>query len=167
MGIRLNQALEDGIYDWARLTLPSNVSIIWDKPGVPRPDKPYLLLNFSSGPVKVDGGEMAYKQLDTWTYTWRKSIALSVSVIADEYYLRYMTQLLNSLDCELYYLELQKVGFACWGYDGPWDVTELIDSQFEFRVNASITLSYGEDIDYELGEIHSVNVNGNITDINA
>jgi hypothetical protein len=167
MGIRLNQTLEDGVYNWATTALPSNVTVIWDKPGEPRPDKPYLVLNFPSGPVKTDGPDQEYKQTDTWTYTWRKRIILSVGIIADEDYLKYMSMLLNSLDYEPYYLELQKVGFACWGYNGPWDVSELIDSQFEFRANADIVLSYGEDIDYAPGEIHSVKVNDRIIDINA
>lgn len=167
MQIRLNQTLEKGIYDWARLTLPDAVEIIWDRPGEDRPSKPYLVLNFLTGPIKVDGAEVTYKETDVWTYTWRKRITLSVTIIADENYMTYMTQLLNSLDCESKYIELQKVGFACWGYDGPWDVSELIKSQYEFRVNANITLSYGEDIDYTDGEIHSVNLNGEIIDINA
>lgn len=167
MGIRLLESLENGIHNFATESLPSNVTVIWDKPGEDRPLKPYLTLNFSSGPRPIGKPGIKYKSLDTWTYCWRKVITLSVSIVADSNYLNYLTQLLNGLDYEPYYEKLTEVGLASWGYEGPWDVSELIDSKYEFKANADITLSYGEDIDYVPGEIHSVNVNGQIVDINA
>lgn len=165
--IRLNETLEDGIYDWARAALPDDINIIWDRPSEDRPAKPYLILNFLTGPIQVDGPELKYKETDVFTYTWRKVITLSVTLVSDNNYMVHMERLLNSLDVETYSLNLKNVGFACWGYEGPWDISELIETKYEFRVNANIMLSYGEEIDYNIGEINSVNLNGNIIDINA
>ena len=75
MAYRLDQVKEDAIYDFAYASIGPDVKIIWDKPNAPRPSLPYITLNFIGGPIQLgDKPARKYKELDTWTYYFKKRI---------------------------------------------------------------------------------------------
>jgi len=166
MAYRLDQAKEDAIYDWAVASLGSEVSIIWDKPNTERPELPYVTLNIIGGPIPLgDRPAREYKELDTWVYYFKKRVTLSIHIFGYSDHLNKMGTLLNSLylDSKVEILNLAEL--ACWGYDGPMDMSEFIDTEWEFRSYADIFLSYGTDVDDVCGEIHKIEVNNQIIEV--
>lgn len=165
MAYRLDQTKEDAIYDWAHAVLPT-VSIIWDKPSAPRPDLPYITLNIIGGPIDLsDRTAYKYKELDTWTYKFKKRITLSINIFGYENHMNLMETLLDSLQLDSKIEILNLVGLACWGYDGPRDLSIQRDTEWEFRSQADIFLSYGKEVDDVPGEVQSIELNGEIISI--
>jgi len=167
---KLDQVKEDAIYDFAVASLSiltPTIEVIWDKPDDDqRPPRPYLTLNILGGPILVgDRPVKKYKELDTWTYQFKKRITLSINIFAYENHTRIMEVLLNSLCFDSKVEILNFAGIAHWGYDGPRDMSEVRDTKWEFRSQADIFLSYGENMDDIPKEIHKVEINGKIIDI--
>jgi len=161
MGYRLDQVKEDAIYDWAVASLGVGVNAIWDKPGSPRPAKPYVTLNILGGPSLVgDRAEHQYKTLDTWEYNFVKKFTLSINIYADDNHLNLMQKIINSFYLESKLEILQLKGLALWGYDGPADLSALIETEWEFRSHIDVFMSYGEAFDDIPGEIQKIELNG-------
>ena len=166
MAYRLDQTKEDAIYDWAFASLGSNISVIWDKPNTKRPALPYVTLNIIGGPIPLgDRPANKYKELDTWTYQFKKRITLSINLFGYSDHLNKMEILLNSLYLDSKREILNSTGLACWGYDGPRDISSFIDTEWEFRSYSDIFLSYGEDVDDISREIQKININGQTIEI--
>jgi len=165
MAYRLDQTKEDAIYDWAVASLP-NITVIWDKPSASRPELPYITLNILGGPIKLSNRVPSrYKQLDTWTYYFKKKITLSINIFGYEDHLNKIETLLNALDLDSKIEILNVSGLACWGYDGPRDLSMLRDTEWEFRSQADIFLSYGQNVDDIPGEVQSIELNGEVISI--
>jgi hypothetical protein len=166
MAYRLNQEKEDAIYDWAYASLDSEIPVIWDKPNAPRPVLPYLTLNIIGGPILIgDRPVKKYKELDTWTVQFKYRFTLSVNMFGYEDHLSKMNTLLHSLYLPSKIEILNLVGLANWGIDGPRDISALIDTEWEYRSQADIFMSYGEDIDDITGEIQKIELNEQIIEI--
>lgn len=166
MAYRLDQQKEDAIYDWAVASLGVGTPVIWDKPNAPRPELPYSTLNIIGGPIPVgDRPSRTYKELDTWTYHFKFRMTLSVNILGYSDHLTKMNTLLNSLYLPTKIEILNTVGLACWGVDGPRDLSVKMDTEWELRSHADIFLSYGEDVDDVPGEIQKIELNGQIIEI--
>jgi len=165
MAYRLDQTKEDAIYDWAAASL-SGTQIIWDKPNAPRPMLPYVTLNIIGGPINLaNKTPYKYKELDTWTYQFKKRITLSVNIFGYENHLNLIESLLDSLELDSKIEILNIAGLACWGYDGPIDLSIKRDTEWEFRSQADVFLSYGKNVDDIPGEVQSIELNGEIISI--
>lgn len=165
MAYRLDQTKEDAIYDWAIASLV-NIPVIWDKPNAPRPALPYVTLNIIGGPIPVgDRPVRRYKTLDTWTFYFKYRITLSINIFGYEDHLIKMNTMLNSLYLPSKIEILNLAGMACWGTDGPRDLSVLMDTEWEFRSHADVFLSYGKNVDDVPGEIQKLEVNGQIIQI--
>lgn len=165
MAYRLNQSKEDAIYDWAVASLP-NTTVIWDKPNGPRPVLPYVTLNILGGPIPVgDRPDCNYKELDKWTYTFRKRITLSINVYGYEDHFNKAQTLADCLYIQTKIDILNLAGMACWGYSGPMDMSKFVDTEWELRSQLDVILSYGENIDDSPGEVHKIEINGRTIEI--
>lgn len=163
---RLNQVLEDGIFDWVTACLDSNVAVIWDKPDETRPEKPYCTLNILSGPFNVNTrGENSYKELDTYEYYFNKRFTLSVNIYGNEYTNKQIDYILNGTMLETKLQILRVAGLSIWGINGPNDISRPIDSEYELRNQLDIYFSYGELVEDITGEIHKVSLNGDIIEL--
>jgi len=166
MAYRLDQTKEDAIYDFVVASLGIDVAVIWDKPNAKRPDLPYVTLNISGGPIAIDDRpSMQYKTLDTWTYGFKKRITLSINFFGYElhqYYLERISQCLY-IDDKVELLNVD--GLACWGFDGPRDLSSIVDTEFEFRGQLDVFLSYGDTIDSSPGEIKKIGLNGEVIEV--
>lgn len=163
---RLDRTKEDTIYDWAVASLGPDIRVIWDKPNEDRPPLPYVTLNIISGPIMLgDRPATKYKSLDTWVYQFKYRITLSVNVIGYAKHQEMMATLLNSLHLGSKIEILNLGGLANWGYDGPRDLSTFMDTEWEYRSQADIFLSYGEDVEDVTGEIQKLEVNGQIIEI--
>ena len=160
---RLNQVLEDAIFDWVTSCISSNVELIWDKPDETRPAKPYCTLNIISGPVNVNiRGEYSYKTLDTYEYYFNKRFTLSINVYGNEYTNREIDYVLNGTMLESKLQTLRTAGLSIWGVNGPNDISRPIDSGYEQRDHLDVYFSYGEVIEDVPGEISTVSLNGTV-----
>lgn len=165
MAYRLDQTKEDAIYDWAVASLPG-VTVIWDKGNGPRPPLPYITLNILGGPIPVgDRPDLDYKQTDTYIYTFRKRITLSINVIGYEDHFNKAQTLADCLYIQTKIDILNLAGMACWGYSGPLDVSKFVDTEWEFRSQLDVFLSYGTNIEDSPGEVHKIGINGQTIEI--
>jgi len=161
MAYRLDSNLEDAIYDWAVDCLGSEVTVIWDKPEDTRPNKPYCTLNISTPPYNIgDRGENWYKSLDTWEYYFTKIFTLSVNIYGDEYVSQLMTNVYNGTFLETKLQTLRAEGMAIHNRIGPNDLSIPLETEFEFRNQLDIMISYGVLVSDIPGEISKVSVNG-------
>jgi hypothetical protein len=169
---RLNQTLENTIYNWvvSAVSSKAGITVIWDKQssqgagqGV-QPSEPFMTLNFISGPNKVGTPEQVDKPgvEDTITRIFRKTVTLSVQVFAFEDYLEIMSLVINAteLDSKLDILRAQ--GIAIWGVSNINDLSELTEAQYRFRANIDIIIAYGEEIDDVTGQINTVEMTGQV-----
>lgn len=166
MAYRLDQAKEDAIYDWAVASLGAGIPVIWDKPSTERPELPYVTLNIIGGPIPLgDRPASKYKELDTWTYQFKKRITLSIDFLGYSDHFNKMEILTNSLYLDTKIQILNLAGLACYGFEGPLDISEFVDTEWEFRSHSDVFLSYGEDIDDIPREIQKIELNGYIIEI--
>ena len=161
---RFSVRAELAIYDWISHAMNCdgrewNASVIWDKPGKDRPSKPYITLDITSGPTTVGKVDIKYNGLDAYSYTYRKTITLAINVIAENGYLYHINKILNSFYKECCYVYLKRAGLVYWRHYGPFDSSELLDAEFEFRASADIILAFGHTEIVKSGEIHKVKVN--------
>lgn len=165
-GYRLSEVYESAIYNWAYSSLGSCVTIIWDKPNAPRPELPYVTLAILGGPIPLDDRpQNQYKSFDTWTYTFRKRITLSINVFGYDDCFSKAQLLADSLYLASKILILNSAGIACYGTDGPRDMSQFIDTQWEFRAQLDVFLSYGMTRDDSPGEIQKIGLNGRTIEI--
>lgn len=165
MTYRLDQVKEDAIYDFIKAVVGSNVNVIWDKPGENRPEKPYVTLCIISGPTKIGNRTgMIRKETDTYIRYFQKKITLSVGVFTDsnDGYIINNIQDATLLDDKLTYL--RNKGIAIWDIIGPFDISKVIDDDWEYRSHLDIIMSYGENKDDITGEIRKVEINNIIID---
>lgn len=161
---RFSVQAELAIYDWMVHTMNCDgtdwgATVIWDKPNKTRPQKPYITLNITNGPTSIDTVDIAYVSTDTYAYTYRKIITLTINVFSDNGYLYHINKILNSFTKECCYSHLRDAGLAYWTHSGPSDISELLDSEFEFRATADVVLSFGHTETVTSGEMHKVKIN--------
>jgi len=165
MAYRLDQTKEDSIYDFVKDIVGSNVNVIWEEQGEDRPSKPYVSLCIISGPTKIGNrAEMTYKETDIYTRYFQKKFTLSVGVFANDNDGYIINNIQNSLYLESKLNILRNGGIAVWDQIGPFNVSKVIDDDWEYRSHLDIIMSYGENIDDETGEIRKVEVNSQIID---
>jgi hypothetical protein len=123
-------------------------------------------LGIIGGPILLgDRPARKYKELDTWTYLYKKRITLSINVFGYSDHLNKNEILLNSLFMDSKIEILNLAGIACWGCEGPKDISSFVDTEWEFRSFSDIFLSYGEDVDDVSKEIQKIEVNGQIIEV--
>lgn len=160
MAYRLDSTKEDGIYDFIKDIVGSSVNVIWDKPGEYRPEKPYVTISILNGPTKIgDRAEVRYKETDTWRYYFEKSFTLSIGTYANSNDIDLMNDIDNGLYLETKLDILRNVGLAVWTINGPFDMSTVIDDDWEYRYHLDVVMAYGEFVDDIPGEIHQVELN--------
>ncbi len=153
---RIDESKELVLCNWVSSTL--GITTIWDRPGKDRPVLPYATLNFLGGSRSEGSPEEIYKTDDTFTYPARKVITFSVQIFAENGYLEYADDLINSLELPTVQDSLRVAGFAIRGHSDPLDISRLLDTKFEMRVAVDIFLAYEKDIDDIPGEIRRVSI---------
>ena len=59
---------------------------------------------------------------------------------------------------------LKKEGLSVWTVSTINDLSELVETQFRFRANIDIIMSYGEEIEDDVGQIDEVKMTGQVGD---
>ena len=154
MPYRLNEAIENKLIEWAGTQ--TGITFIWDKQEAERPSLPYGTLNILTGAnIEVEPSSN-YKELDTFTKTFRKTFIISVNIYADDMYLTYLDNLKESTYLGSVKLDLESVGVVCRSVETIIDLSELVDTKYEFRCQADFNMAYVTERDVVSGEIQRV-----------
>jgi len=151
----IDATLEDAIYDF--IASASGLTPIWAYPDTDRPPLPYITMNISSGPSKV--GEVTERRVseDVFKYhqVWR--FTLSINVYSLTNHMECLTKIITATSLPSKIEILRLAGLAVWGPPGPTtDITELLNTSFEPRGHVDLFMSYGEETNDTVGEIHTV-----------
>jgi|GEM_PF-1893403 len=164
----LDPTLQDAIQSFVvAATGLAGSKVIWLNQDTLRPAVPYVGLNISSGPRKTGHAEIKYKELDTFTYPFRKEITLSVNVYADSGWLNTIQDIINALELPTKQLILQNAGIAILDNTDPLDVSELLNDITEGRGAVDIFLGYATEVDDISGEIESVKIDQTVGDFES
>lgn len=145
------------------------LTIIWDKQttqspiNAPLPALPFATMNISKIPTKV--GTPTQRNIrsgDEYKYRFNKELTLTVNIYADDMYLKYLEQLLNCLEISTKLDILSAEGISVLGYSDPNDISELLESKYEFRCQVDIQILYGYEVIDTPGYIDTVQVDGDI-----
>jgi len=160
----INPTLQDAIFDFiVSASGFAEDKVIWNLPGIKRPEPPYLLLSISSGPRKTGNAETIYTGTqDQFKYPFRKEITLTVNSYADSGWLSVIGDITNGLELPTKQLILRDAGIAILNSTDPLDLSELLETDFEGRGAVDIFLAYTEEIIDTTGEIESVKIDQTI-----
>lgn len=145
------------------------LTIIWDKQttqdpiNAPLPSLPFATMNISKIPTKV--GTPTQRNLragDDYKFRFNKELTLTVNIYADDMYLKYLERLLNCLEISNKLDILSTEGISVLGYSDPNDISELLESKWEFRCQVDIQILYGYEVIETVGYIDTVEVDGDI-----
>lgn len=157
---RLDATKQKAIKLWIQSAL--SITAIWDKQNAIRPALPYISVNIITGPQLDGTPERTYKELDVYTYIFRKIFTLSVQVHSQTNHIALLSTLLNSIILPTQRATLRAAGLSIYNDTdiSITDVSELIDTGFEKRASMDITFAFAEEIDDSPGEIQTMQLVG-------
>lgn len=160
---RLNSAIETAIFNWIDGATSTAVTTIWDKQSRNRPSLPYITLNISTGPILEGTPHLAYDDTDDYNHQFKKKFTLSVNSYAANNHLGLIEDIGNSM-----YFESNKVNFRAANLQvrsqsDIRELSELLDTKYEFRAGIDFFCSYGEDVSETIGYINQVTYSGTLT----
>ena len=157
---RLNQAKQTAIIAWIETAL--SITAFWDKQNALRPSLPYISVNIITGPKRDGTPERTYKELDTYTYIFRKIITLSIQSHSQSNHLALLSTIIDSMTLPTQRATLRAAGLSIYNDDDidPTDISELIDTGFEKRGSIDVTMAYADEIDDSPGEIQTMQLVG-------
>jgi hypothetical protein len=187
--VRIDPIIEKAIYDFIVAVLTATfgadvVKVIWDKQisdsrqnqSPKRPDLPFVTLNISTLPFKEGDAEIKYKELDTFSFPMRKAFTLTANAYAgpnlgaapndDKGYYNIIEAIVHALQLESFQQILRKAGISIRGNATPIELSDLLESVFEFRVGVDIFLGYSKVVDDVTGQIDTVHTEGTIGTFN-
>lgn len=154
----LDAAKENAIHGWVEDA--TGLSAIWARQDANRPALPFISLDISSGPRKENTPPVTYKEQDIFTYRFNHVFTLSVNLFALDGHLSLLNRLIQSQDLPSKRQVLESAGIAIHGSSDPLDISQLLETDYEFRATMDWFMAYGEDIDDNTGEIQKVRVQG-------
>lgn len=145
------------------------LTVIWDKQSTQDsinavlPALPFATMNINKIPNKEGKPTIAnIRSGDDYKYHFNKKLSLSVNIYADDMYLKYMETLTNNLEIENKLDILSAEGISVLSYSDPNDISELLESKYEFRCQVDIVMLYGHEVIETTGYIDTVEVDGDI-----
>ena len=155
-----NMAFTTAIDNPARVNTRINSTVI----DAIKPDLPYATMNISGAPRNIGSPSEQYKSEDIFTYPIKKVLTFTVNIYAgrEDGYLEKIDNIINSLQLPTIQETLRNAGFSIWTHSDPLDLSEILDTQTEFRAGVDIDLSYNEDVDDTVGEIRYVGIDGDL-----
>jgi hypothetical protein len=132
-----------------------------------------VTLNISTLPSKEGNAEMTYKSLDTFSFPMRKAFVVSVNVYANEKistlvgdkgYYNVIESIINASELETYRSILRQAGISYRNNSEPVDLSELLESIYEFRASTDLFMAYIKVVNDVVGQIDKVNLKGTVGD---
>jgi len=169
---RLNSTFENALIAWVYGSVTGLTAAVWDKQDdAPRPALPYATLNLLP-PIKENGAQtetIRTSTKDTFTAIHRYKMNVSVNIISNGDYFLKMQKLEQSLDKAAVLSALKTAGLYFRGMSGAIDLTALLDTSYEFRVQQDFEFAFTADTIEKITEIETVKATfdcGNNIEIN-
>lgn len=140
------------------------ITVIWDSPGQIRPAIPYATIKLSPS-RDICPADISYKQLDQYTYTFRKEMTLTVNIYDDSSCVSLMDTLLANIETQVFQKILRQGNIAFLYNNAPIPLDKLLETQFEHRTEIEIFLSHAMQLDEDISEIHTVDYEGTFGNI--
>lgn len=182
--IRVDKNIEKAIYDFFNAVLesdfgPGTIPVMWDKQiadsrnnqSPKRPNSPFFTLNISTPPMKEGNAEIIYKGLDTFSFPFRKAFTVSGNIyspaefdtpLGKRGYFNVIESVTNAIELESFRSILRQAGISAREVSAPVDLSELLESVFEFRSSVDFFMAYSKVVDDVIGQIDKVNVKGTV-----
>lgn len=141
MSIRFNKDIEDALQTWVKTE--TGITTVWDKESVERPSLPYAVISMSP-PRLLNGITPETKILDSGkleTY-FKYEITLNIRILADDTYMLYMNKLEQSTDIRSVLDTLGESGIKYTRHDNANDLSDLLDSDYQFIVSQDYFFSF-------------------------
>lgn len=154
---RLNATFENALIAWVYGNVTGLTAAVWDKQDAPRPSLPYATLNLLA-PVKENGAQTETVRIGDESYEayHRYRMNVSVNIISNSNYFLKMQELEQSLDSSAVLTALKTAGLYFRGMGGSIDLTELLDTSYEFRIQQDFEFAYVAKTTEEIIEIERV-----------
>lgn len=141
---RLNAAIETALGDWVANNCSVN-DVVWDKSRVLRKELtlPFATLNFLP-PISEDGIRAPRERVseDNFTVFHRFWIPVSVNIYANDEYYAIAQELFFSLEDDTVLQALKDAGLYFRSASDPRDLTALVDTDFEFRIQRDFNFAF-------------------------
>lgn len=156
--MRINQVFEDTIYDWVKMIHPT-ITVIWDKQDDPRPTTDYILLNIITA-GNPESMAMPYPKNPATTATVQyqtfENITVSVNVYSQDGYLDKMVKLQRSINFDTVKQFLKTKGLAIRKSNNILDLTEMVDTAYEYRCQCDFVFCYSTTTDINVYPISRI-----------
>lgn len=161
--MKIDTSIETTLVSWIATALPDMTAVILDRQstGAVRPDLPYAVITINP-PIHEGPPCLIYSGIDDYFLEFHKRFAVGVKIIAESGHLQYMEDLKNSLWKESVKMlfRASEIGFQT--FPGPAnDLTELLDTEFEFVVQQDFQFGYKETVDCDIVSIDRIS--GDVT----
>lgn len=157
--------LEKAIRDIFIGILPGSTTVIWANENGPRPELPYLLLNFATKSVKV-GSRDELRNIpatDTYRLYGHRHAMLSVNAYGKDA-LQMAEDLKNKLQLASVLDALRAQSISVLDESDTRDLSVLVDTKIEKRAQFDLTLGYTVSIDETITPIEKVELENNLVD---
>ena len=138
---RLNATIENAIIAW--ISNATGLTAVWDKQRAPRPTLPYALVNLL--PPQEEVGMIAERKRsseDNFTVFYRFLLPVSVNIIGNANYFTMANELVISLQDDTVREDLKTAGLYIRNFSEARDLTALLDSDYEFRVQRDFNFGF-------------------------
>ena len=157
---RLDSAKQLAIISWIETAL--SITAIWNDQNALRPALPFVSVNIISGPTPDGTYQVNYKELDTYTYLFRKLFTLSIQAFSTTNHLALLSILTNSINLPTHRSTLRAAGLAVYNETDivPVNISELLETGMEKRGSIDVNMAYSEEVDDIPGEIQTTKIAG-------
>lgn len=153
---------------WINSEFP-DITVIVDRPNVPRPKLPYFALLITT-PIQKVGSRDSLEHIDdtTWNIGGQRRFTLSVRSYVETKDKNFfqsqdlLVQLQDSLEDETRRIDLTTAGLAVWFSTDILDITELLETGFESRAQFDIEFGIASNRETDLGAIEKVKIQGTL-----
>lgn len=155
--------MRDAIYDFlvAATSQFPGLTVIEDMQGKPAPALPYVSFRFLVTSARVGAiDELRYdKDNDKWSSNGERSTTVSINVFAKNCG-EIMEAIQGSLDLPEVVDHFAAHNMAHYGEQGPVDLSALLETKYERRLQIDLFFRYGFSKDSNIGPIEQVQILG-------
>ena len=160
---RIGTAIETCLWTWVDGATSTAVTTVWDKQSTKRPNLPYVTLNIIDGPRREGTPALAYSDGNDYNIQFKKAFTLSVNVFAQSNHLALMDDICNSMFLESNRAAFRAADVQVREHADVIELSELLDTQFEFRCQCDFFCAYSEDVTDTIGYINEISYSATFT----
>lgn len=159
--------IRSGLYNWLKEELRDTAigpdKIVWFNQDAPRPSRPYVALDLTSGPSQVGHDELRNVSDGVLDVTGNRRITVTVAVYGEDSDL-YAMRLHSSLEKPTVQAALYGYGLSLNRQEDVQDVTTRLETRYETRYQFDAIFNCVSSVRDEVGHIEEVQITDEIND---